>query len=119
MELWERIKLESFSRAFTSAYMLALIVLFIHTQLNLLGRFIYLDSIPDPSGIKKRIRKKQQSEEYVFSNLESPDRETERKFLTFSWFLLNRSWQQCRDLVDAAVDEVVQPYVVSPILTHI
>jgi peroxin-3 len=90
--LWEEIKMKSFSRAFNCAYMLALIVLFTHTQLNLLGRFIYLDSVP---GIAE-------------DGKTSLDRETERKFLVFSWYLLNKSWMQCREHVDAAIDTVVK-----------
>lgn len=94
--LWEEIKLHSFSRAFTSIYMLALCILFTNTQLNILGRSIYLDSIPSC---------------YESMPAFSLDSDTERQFLTFSWFLLNKSWITCRDMVDEAVNSVFMGWV--------
>ncbi|KAI8853948.1 Peroxin-3 [Chytridium lagenaria] len=96
LEKWQELKVLSFTRTLSALYLMNLMTLFTFIQLNLLGRFIYLDSVV---------------------NDESPDFgtedarkglsfETERQYLTFSWFLLNVGWNNCVARVRKAVEEV-------------
>ena len=39
--------IQGFTRTLSSVYLTTYLILFIHTQLNILGRFIYLDSVED------------------------------------------------------------------------
>ena len=74
-----------------------------HIQLNLLGRFIYLDSVKAFIG---RDDEKVPAQASPKTGLKI---ETERKFLTLSWYLLNTGWKDCVDRVRKAVDTVMRP----------
>lgn len=39
-------------------------------------------------------------------------KDTERRYLTFSWWLLHRGWKIVADRVQRAVEEVVSPWVI-------
>ena len=64
--------------------------------MNLLGRFIYIESIDG-----KKL-----------------DTEIERKFLTFTWFLLNVGWIQLVDCVVLAVEEEINDISVTDLSTY-
>jgi peroxin-3 len=76
-------------------------------QLNLVGRAFYLDSL---RGISPKFD--------MFGSEQSLDVEdnnqqrhhipwdVERKYLTFSWFLLNVGWKNLADLIQLAVRDV-------------
>jgi len=84
---------------------LTLLTVFTHIQLNLLGRFVYLDSVKSLS--------EQDNLEYAeatFKTKRGLGLETERKYLTFSWWLLNVGWKQIVDRVEEKVLQIIGQY---------
>lgn len=108
-QLWNELKITSITRAFTLLYSLSLLTLLTRIQLNLLGRLNYLSSVvslsqPPPPGRGNSIslENHEDSEGANFGN----DFETNRRFLTFSWFLLHKGYAQIMTKVRTAVEEV-------------
>ncbi|KAJ3167135.1 peroxin [Geranomyces variabilis] len=102
IELWQELKILSFTRTISSVYLVTLLIVFTHLQLNLLGRFFYLDSVVAFSQVDH-----EQEIKGTVGGTKGVSDETERKYLTFSWYVLNVGWKQCVKKVQAAVDEVV------------
>lgn len=100
-------KYTAITRAFTLIYTISLLTLFTRIQLNLLGRRNYLSSVvslavPPQEGSQISLENRDDDNlEQDYGN----DFETNRKYLTFSWWLLHRGWQQVREKVEAAVTE--------------
>lgn len=98
------------TRSLTLLYTLCLLTLLTRIQLNLLGRRNYLSSIVSasyPPG-DKTIRLENRDDD----NVEQPygnDFETNRKFLTFSWWLLHRGWRDLMEEVQSAIVHVFGP----------
>lgn len=98
------------TRCFTLLYTLCLLTLLTRIQLNLLGRRNYLSSIVSASypPEDKTIRLENRDDD----NVEQPygnDFETNRKFLTFSWWLLHRGWRDLMEEVQSAIGHVFGP----------
>ncbi|TNY20149.1 microbody peroxisome biogenesis protein peroxin 3 [Rhodotorula diobovata] len=143
-ELWNEIKLLSFTRLITSLYVLVLLSLQTHVQLALLGRASYVDSllsslpprtpppapsaalpaadstVPAPLGADEKADHDLERALYEAKRLpptteerrEEKERERkdlERKYLTFSWWLLHEGWKVVRERVEEAVEAVVGP----------
>ncbi|KAM0788638.1 hypothetical protein ACM66B_006108 [Microbotryomycetes sp. NB124-2] len=119
-ELWNDIKILSFARTITSIYVLTLLTLQTHVQLNLLGRAAYvvsvLSALPEststtdlPSMQDERDLEMALYEEKRKQNSVGISKDTERRYLTFSWWLLHRGWKQVAERVRQAVEEVVGP----------
>lgn len=96
------------TRSFTLLYTLSLLTLLTRIQLNLLGRRNYLSSVislasprSDGSGISLENHDEDTAGQ-AFGN----DFETNRKYLTFSWWLLHRGYKDIMTKVEAAVKEV-------------
>ncbi|KAI1108324.1 Peroxin-3 family protein [Nemania sp. NC0429] len=106
-QLWDDLTISSITRAFTLVYTLALLTMFTRIQLNLLGRRSYLSSVislatgPAQSTISLENNDDDNPEQAYGS-----DFETNRKYLTFSWWLLNRGWTDVVERVEAAVRDV-------------
>jgi peroxin-3 len=88
-----------------------LLTLFTRIQLNLLGRRNYLSSVvslashpPNESTISLE-NHDDDTLEQAYGN----DFETNRRYLTFSWWLLHRGWKDLMTKVEAAVKEVFGP----------
>lgn len=105
------------ARCFTLIYTLSLLTLFTRIQLNLLGRRNYLASVvslaspPKNPDADQKIRLQNNDDdgcETAYTN----DFETNRKYLSFSWWLLHRGYADIMEKVQAAVKEVFGP--VSP-----
>jgi dihydrofolate reductase len=104
------------TRALTLLYTLSLLTLLTRIQLNLLGRRTYLSSVvslaspPNPSQATHISMENNDDDNYdsVYGN----DFETNRKYLTFSWWLLHKGSKEIVEKVNAAVKEVFGP--VSP-----
>ncbi|KAJ3045791.1 peroxin [Rhizophlyctis rosea] len=104
--LWEELKILGFTRTISSIYLLTLLILFTHLQLNLLGRFFYLDSVhtfADQLDLSHSSSESSPTEPRV----KAVSDETERKYLTFSWYILNVGWKRCVEKVREAVREVI------------
>ncbi|QDS70439.1 hypothetical protein FKW77_009733 [Venturia effusa] len=110
-QLWNQVKIDSISRSFSLIYTLSLLTLLTRIQLNLLGRRNYLASVvslasPPRQGSKINL------ENHDDDNLENAygnDFETNRKYLSFSWWLLHRGCKDIIDKVTVAVQEVFGP----------
>lgn len=108
-QLWNELKIQSVTRALTLIYSLSLLTLFTRIQLNLLGRLNYLSSVitlaqPVPLGGANSISLEDHDDGTAanFGN----DFETNRRYLTFSWYLLHKGYAQIMDKVRTAVEEV-------------
>ncbi|KAF8336873.1 Peroxin-3 [Cantharellus anzutake] len=130
-ELWREMKVLAFSRALTIIYTTTLLALLTHIQLNLIGTRKYVESV------RQLAREARQAEEVTanfsigglffgdgpgededeeepgrweggIDELESLTEETERKFLTMSWWLLNVGWRDVGERVREAVENVFQ-----------
>lgn len=101
------------TRSFTLLYTLALLTMLTRIQLNLLGRRSYLSSVislaaggsAPTSGPISLENNDDDSPDHVYGN----DFETNRKYLAFSWWLLNRGWRDLSARVEAAVRQVFGP----------
>lgn len=109
-QLWNELKVTSITRAFTLIYSLSLLTILTRIQLNLLGRLNYLSSVislaqPPPPGRVNSISLEDHDDGGAGAGFGN-DFETNRRYLTFSWFLLHRGYAQIMGKVRAAVEEV-------------
>lgn len=122
-ELWADLKLQTFTRTLTVIYSIALLSLQTHVQLNLLGRAKYLQSV---RALEREERAKEglglgemlflggnmvqleddEEERLGKEEWEDVDEDVERKYLTFSWWLLHIGWRELAERVRVAVEEV-------------
>jgi len=109
-QLWNEMKIGSITRAFVLIYTLALLTLLTRIQLNLLGRRNYLASVvslaaPQSATEGARINLENNDDDN-FEHSYGNDFETNRRYLSLSWWLLHRG---CIDLIEkvrSAVKEV-------------
>lgn len=111
-QLWNEIKIFSITRSFTFLYTLSLLTLLTRIQLNLLGRLNYLSSVisltrPSPPERAHSISLEDNDGPGspggpTFGN----DFETNRRYLAFTWFLLNKGYANLLSEIQAAVTEV-------------
>lgn len=99
------------ARAFTLIYTLALLTLLTRIQLNLLGRRNYLASVvslasPPKQGSKIQLENHEADE---FGNAYGNDFDTNRKYLSFSWWLLHKGYKDIMESVIQAVKDVFGP----------
>ncbi|KHJ34252.1 putative peroxin-3 family protein [Erysiphe necator] len=106
LQLWNELKISAITRSFTLIYTLALLTLFTRIQLNLLGRRSYLSSVVslaasgmDHQSIISLENHDDDNSEQVYGS----DFETNKMYLTFSWWLLHRGWRDIMLKVEAAV----------------
>jgi len=96
------------TRAFTLIYTLALLTLLTRIQLNLLGRRSYLSSVVSlaTGGMEQSTISLENHDDDNQDQAYGNDFETNRRYLTFSWWLLHRGWKEVMLKVEAAVKEV-------------
>ncbi|KAI7159262.1 Peroxin-3 [Hortaea werneckii] len=109
-QLWQEMKINAITRALTLIYTLSLLMLLTRIQLNLLGRRTYLSSVvamasPQPAQQSSTISLENKDDDN-YENIYGNDFETNRKYLTFSWWLLHRGSKLILERVQAAVKEV-------------
>ena len=97
----------------TLLYTISLLTLLTRIQLNLLGRRTYLSSVvslasPPPAEQASTISLENNDDDN-YDNVYGNDFETNRKYLTFSWWLLHRGCKDITERVTAAVKEVFGP----------
>ncbi|KAG6015669.1 hypothetical protein E4U41_004581, partial [Claviceps citrina] len=106
-QLWDDLTISAITRAFTLVYTLALLTMLTRVQLNLLGRRSYLSSVVAlATGSPQAPISLENNDD---DNPEQPrgsDFDTNRKYLTFSWWLLNKGWAQVMHRVESAVRTV-------------
>ncbi|KAI8952377.1 Peroxin-3 family protein [Xylaria longipes] len=106
-QLWDDLTISSITRAFTLVYTLALLTMLTRIQLNLLGRRSYLSSVVSlATGTAQSTISLENNDDDNPEQAYGSDFETNRKYLTFSWWLLNRGWTDVMEKVETAVREV-------------
>ncbi|KAI1348621.1 Peroxin-3 family protein [Xylaria sp. FL0043] len=106
-QLWDDLTISSITRAFTLIYTLALLTMLTRIQLNLLGRRSYLSSVISlATGAAQSTINLENNDDDNPEQAYGSDFETNRKYLTFSWWLLNRGWVDVMEKVESAVREV-------------
>lgn len=121
------------TRTLTVLYSITLLTIFTNIQLSLLGRYKYIQSVIQLER-DEDARSRRQSElslSSLFSSLvdltnsrdieagqqtgleegiwkEGVDAETERKYLTLSWWILNVGWKDVGERVRRGVEEVFE-----------
>ncbi|KAI0657624.1 Peroxin-3 [Cubamyces menziesii] len=123
-ELWREVKMLTFTRTLTVIYSITLLSLFTHIQLSILGRTKYIQSLIQQER-DERMRDQLEYSTSVYSlfwgdrSLEDIDtdileesetvsEETERKFLTLSWWILHVGWKDVGERVRRGVEEVFE-----------
>lgn len=108
LQLWNDLKISSITRAFTLIYTLALLTLLTRIQLNLLGRRSYLSSVVSlaTGGMEQSTISLENHDDDNPDQAYGNDFDTNRRYLTFSWWLLHRGWRDVMVKVEAAVREV-------------
>ncbi|KEF61700.1 uncharacterized protein A1O9_03269 [Exophiala aquamarina CBS 119918] len=108
-QLWTEVKITSITRAFTLIYSLSLLIILTRIQLNLLGRLNYLSSVislaQPPPGRVNSISLEDHDNGGAGAGFGN-DFETNRRYLTFSWYLLHRGYAQIMVKVRTAVEDV-------------
>lgn len=142
LALWNELKIASISRTITTLYGIVLLSLQTRVQLNLLGRYAYLTSVTSLSASDEsskhhiRIERNdgfddldEEGEEERDENVQSTnanadvltngiDLQTEKLYLTLSWWFLHRGWQELADLVRSSVEEVFGDIPLKAQLSH-
>ncbi|KAG0648520.1 Peroxin-3 [Hyphodiscus hymeniophilus] len=108
LQLWNDLKISAITRSFTLIYTLALLTLLTRIQLNLLGRRSYLSSVVSlaTGGAEQSTISLENNDDDNPDQAYGNDFETNRKYLTFSWWLLHRGWKEVMLKVEAAVKDV-------------
>ncbi|KAI0772971.1 Peroxin-3 [Trametes elegans] len=123
-ELWREVKMLTFTRALTIVYSATLLSLFTHIQLSILGRTKYIQSLIQQER-DERIREQLEYSTSVYSlfwgdrslddaetdileESETVSEETERKYLTLSWWILHVGWKDVGERVRRGVEEVFE-----------
>ncbi|KAI1374699.1 Peroxin-3 [Hypoxylon crocopeplum] len=106
-QLWDDLTISSITRAFTLIYTLSLLTLLTRIQLNLLGRRSYLSSVVSlATGTAQSTISLENNDDDNPEQAYGSDFETNRRYLTFSWWLLHRGWVEIMENVETAVREV-------------
>ncbi|KAK6077827.1 peroxin 3 [Seiridium cupressi] len=106
-QLWDDLTISSITRAFTLIYTLALLTMLTRVQLNLLGRRSYLSSVISlATGTGQSTISLENNDDDNSEQSYGNDFDTNRKYLTFSWWLLNRGWDDLMKRVEEAVRDV-------------
>ncbi|KAH7329200.1 peroxin 3 [Stachybotrys elegans] len=106
-QLWDDLTISAVTRAFTLVYTLALLAMLTRVQLNLLGRRSYLTSVVAlATGTQQATISLENNDDDNPEQAYGSDFDTNRKYLTFSWWLLNKGWLQVMRRVESAVRTV-------------
>lgn len=111
-QLWNELKISSITRSFTLLYTLSLLTLLTRIQLNLLGRLNYVSSVVSltrpfaPERANSISLEDNDSTRSPSGPSFGNDFETNRRYLAFTWFLLNKGYVKILSEVQAAVTEV-------------
>ncbi|KAK4190412.1 putative PEX3 peroxisomal biogenesis factor 3 [Podospora australis] len=106
-QLWDDLTISSITRSYTLLYTLGLLTMLTRIQLNLLGRRSYLSSVVSlaTGGAPNTISLENNDDDNP-DHFYGSDFEVNRRYLTFSWWLLNRGWVDVMQRVETAVRQV-------------
>lgn len=113
----------------TIIYSITLLTLFTDIQLNLLGRSKYIQSVfmmerdertrelfakhasPDSIYWGEKVLDEESAEDNERAEEEAISEETERKYLTLSWWILHVGWKDVGERVRRGVEDVFDAFV--------
>ncbi|KZT08080.1 uncharacterized protein LAESUDRAFT_724066 [Laetiporus sulphureus 93-53] len=123
-DLWKEVKILTFTRTLTIIYSITLLSIFTHIQLNILGRLKYIQSVVQAEREERRRERVQQDVSMLLAGVEEAlseenedvdededeiiSEETERKYLTLSWWILHVGWKDVGERVRRGVEEVFE-----------
>ncbi|KAJ2612741.1 peroxin [Coemansia sp. RSA 1365] len=113
VDIWEDIKIQSFTRTLIAVYTESLLTMLVHVQLNMIGRSTYLDSV-----IGKYTGESSDNitlEGRYESRLSITD---EQNFLMLSWWFLNRGWRTLMERVSKATEHCIGQLSLKERLSH-
>ncbi|XP_040998767.1 peroxisome biogenesis protein 3-2-like [Juglans microcarpa x Juglans regia] len=96
LELWDRIKILSFTRMVLSLWAMTMLSLYIRVQVNILGRHLYINTARDLGG------------SYSLANADTIDRDDEQMYLASADFLSNYGLPTLISDVQAAATEILE-----------
>ncbi|KAL5094476.1 hypothetical protein Trisim1_007060 [Trichoderma cf. simile WF8] len=106
-QLWDDLTISAITRSFTLIYTLALLTMLTRVQLNLLGRRSYLSSVVAlATGSQQATINLENNDDDNPNQTYGSDFDTNRKYLTFSWWLLNKGWIEVMQRVESSVRTV-------------
>ncbi|KAI1316893.1 peroxin [Mortierella claussenii] len=109
LELWNELKIMSFTRTVTALYSLTFLTLLTQVQLNLLGRFTYVSSVvalSNTTDASYRVESTSTKGSLTSTN-GLLDFQTEKKYLTFSYWLLHEGWRRWSEKVRDVVEDII------------
>ncbi|KAF2317447.1 hypothetical protein GH714_022376 [Hevea brasiliensis] len=96
LELWDRLKILSFTRLAVSLWAMTMLSLYIRTQVNILGRHLYIDTA---RGL---------GSSHLLEDVDLIERDDQQKFLASSDFLANYGMPVLISNIQAAATEVLK-----------
>lgn len=123
-ELWEELKIMSFTRLISSIYIINLITLFTYVQINLIGRYVYMDSVVtlnqnknenNESNKNENNNTNNNKEESTFVGLPT---EIQAKYLAFSYYLIHIGWKDLSEKVKKIVEKEIGPLLLNGKMTY-
>ncbi|PVU90273.1 hypothetical protein BB559_000105 [Furculomyces boomerangus] len=103
LEVWEDIKIKSFTRAMVVAYSQVLLSVLVHCQLNIIGQQTYNDSITRKYDLSLYEQTEPQTPNSPSLGFNSDD----QNFLILSWWFLNKGWKIVAQIVQQSVFDVL------------
>ncbi|XP_011039101.1 PREDICTED: peroxisome biogenesis protein 3-2-like isoform X2 [Populus euphratica] len=96
LELWDRLKILSFTQMVVSLWAVTILSLYIKVQVNILGRHMYIDTA---RGLGSSL---------LLENVDLIDRDDQQKFLVSADFLANNGLPALISNIQAVVTEVIE-----------
>ncbi|KAJ3268677.1 peroxin [Terramyces sp. JEL0728] len=98
-EMWQELKVITFSRTLSSVYLLSLLTIFTNIQLSLLGRLVYVDSCHRITKLNdESVDPDEKTTRYI-------SEVTEREYLSTSWYFLKVGWKELVDIITQKVKQ--------------
>jgi len=120
-ELWEELKIMSFTRLIASVYIINLIALFTYLQINLIGRYVYIDSVITLNHNKNDTNSSTKSaKEKEFNSTETGQglsTEIQAKYLAFSYYLIHVGWKELAEKVREETEKEIGPLLLNGKIT--
>ncbi|KAJ2707640.1 peroxin [Coemansia sp. IMI 203386] len=110
LEIWEDIKIQSFTRTLIAVYSESLLTILVHVQLSMVGRSTYLESV-----VGKYTGDDVALEGRLSSRLSPAD---EQNFLMLSWWFINRGWRQLMELISEATNHCIGQLALKERVSH-
>ncbi|KAJ3253410.1 peroxin [Boothiomyces macroporosus] len=111
-EMWQELKVITFSRTLSSVYLVGLLTMFTNIQLSLLGRLVYVDSCHRITKLNdESIDPDEKTTRYI-SEI------TEREYLSTSWYFLKVGWKELVDIITEKVKQETSDLALTQVVAY-